>query len=190
MRTSPENQYHSGERKIAPAPLEKETLVDHKEALQQAPESLEDKHEKTDEARREALEKAQSIENIHKKAERVEQAERPKGRVIGQKERDISFNSTMKEVRTSMSPSSRAFSQFIHNKTVEKVSETVGASVARPNAILSGAIVAFALTLALYLIAKNLGYVLSGFETIGTFVLGWAIGLTYDFLKVMVTGRK
>jgi hypothetical protein len=41
-----------------------------------------------------------------------------------------------------------------------------------------------------YLIAKNLGYVLSGFETIGAFAIGWIIGVLYDYFRVMVTGKK
>lgn len=89
-----------------------------------------------------------------------------------------------------MSPSARAFSKVIHNKAVEKVSDVGAATVARPNAILSGAIFAFVLTLGVYLIAKHLGYPLSGFESIGAFILGWILGIVYDFLKVMITGRK
>ena len=96
----------------------------------------------------------------------------------------------MKEVRSQMSAPSRTFSKVIHNKTVEKVSDGVGATIARPNAILSGAIFAFVLTLGVYLLAKNLGYPLSGFETIAAFILGWMLGIAYDFLKVMITGRK
>jgi hypothetical protein len=103
--------------------------------------------------------------------------------------RETSFNATMSEIRTQMSAPSRAFSKVIHNKTVETVSEAVGNTVARPNAILSGAIFAFALTLAVYLVAKNLGYPLSGFESIGAFIVGWLVGIIYDFLKVMITGR-
>ncbi|HMH70561.1 MAG TPA: hypothetical protein VK502_04120 [Candidatus Saccharimonadales bacterium] len=105
-------------------------------------------------------------------------------------ERDASFNMTMDEVHTQMSAPSRAFSKIIHNKTVERVSDATAATIARPNAILSGAVFAFVLTLGVYLVAKNLGYPLSGFETIGAFVLGWIIGILYDFLKVMITGRK
>jgi hypothetical protein len=96
----------------------------------------------------------------------------------------------MDEVRSQMSAPSRSFSKVIHNKGVEKTSEVVGSTIARPNALLSGAIFAFVLTLIVYLVAKNIGYPLSGFETIAAFVLGWALGIAYDFIKVMVTGRR
>lgn len=84
----------------------------------------------------------------------------------------------------------RTFSKFIHNPAVEKASEVMGSTVARPNSILSGAIVAFFAVLAVYLIAKHYGYVLSGFETIGAFIVGWLVGALYDFFRVMITGKK
>jgi hypothetical protein len=142
-------------------------------------------------ARAEALEKANSVEKTQdSKNERPSSspAERRNG-PIGKAERKASFAATMDEVQSQMTTPSRAFSKVIHNKTVEQVSEATGNTIARPNALLSGAVFAFALTLAVYLVAKNIGYPLSGFESIGAFVLGWAIGLLYDFIKVMVTGR-
>lgn len=143
-----------------------------------------------DAARHEALEAAQSIERETASVERsASPAERRSG-PISRDQRDASFKATMSEVQSQMSAPSRAFSKVIHTKGVEKASEVVGSTLARPNALLSGAIFAFTLTLAVYLIAKNIGYELSGFESIGAFILGWIIGLVYDFIKVMITGRK
>lgn len=115
----------------------------------------------------------------------------PKRRgTISKKEKDASFKRHMQQVQSEMPAPQRAFSKFIHSKPIEKTSEFVGATVARPNAILSGAIVAFILVLAVYLIAKSLGYVLSGFETIAAFIVGWILGILYDFFRVMITGKK
>lgn len=108
---------------------------------------------------------------------------------ISKKEREASYSRTMKKVQSELSGPSRTFSKVIHNKVVEQVSETVGATVARPNAIASGAIAAFLATLALYYIAKNIGYQLSGFETIGAFAAGWLVGILFDYLRVMITGK-
>jgi hypothetical protein len=44
--------------------------------------------------------------------------------------------------------------------------------------------------LALYVFAKTLGFTLSGFETIGAFVIGWIIGILFDFLRAMITGKQ
>jgi hypothetical protein len=144
----------------------------------------------------------ESIEVAHEKAlelakekEPIKEQERPSSPAerrgpIGKKEQDVAFQTTMKEVRSQMSAPSRVFSKFIHNKVVEKTSEVVGGTVARPNALLTGAIFAFVLTLGVYLIAKNFGYPLSGFETIAAFILGWILGILFDFVKLMATGRK
>ncbi len=101
-----------------------------------------------------------------------------------------SYKKTMKETQAQMSAPSRAFSKTIHNPVVEKTSEVVGSTIARPNAILAGSMSAFILTLVIYLVAKYYGYPLSGFETIAAFILGWAIGLLIDYLRVMITGKR
>jgi hypothetical protein len=192
MNNSPEkNSLNPEQREVNTEALEK-AGEEHRERLREDLERAKDHKEDLDEARHEALEKASSIEHEKKEEDKqreVSPAEKRKG-PIGKAEREASFNTTMQEVQSQMSGPSRAFSKVIHNKTVEKVSEVAGDTIARPNAMLSGAIFAFLLTLAVYLVAKNLGYPLSGFETIGAFILGWVIGILYDFLKVMITGRK
>lgn len=188
------NQERSSQRpeKEASKELEQAGIEQREKIREQLERSGEKTHETVDDARHEALERATSRE-VEKETEQIRQeslAERRTTGPIGKTERDVSFQTTMTEVRSQMSAPSRAFSKVIHNKTVEKVSEATGSTIARPNALLSGAVCAFVLTLAVYLIAKNLGYPLSGFESIGAFILGWSIGITYDFLKVMTTGRK
>jgi hypothetical protein len=96
----------------------------------------------------------------------------------------------MREVRSHMSAPSRAFSKVIHNPAVEKTSDALGNTVARPNAILSGSLFAFLFTLAVYLIARYSGYPLSGTETIASFILGWVLGLIYDYVRLLVLGRS
>lgn len=109
---------------------------------------------------------------------------------ISKKEKTVAYKKHMKQLQAELPVPERAFSKIIHSPVVEKTSEFIGGTVARPNAILSGAIVAFFLVLAVYLVAKNLGYVLSGFETIGAFIIGWVIGILYDYFKVLVTGKR
>ena len=100
------------------------------------------------------------------------------------------FNDTMTQIRGEMKAPSRAFSKVIHAKPVEKASEAVGATVARPNALLAGGIGAFVLTLAVYLVATHFGYRLSGFESIGAFILGWIAGMLVDYARVLATGKR
>lgn len=103
---------------------------------------------------------------------------------------DESFDKTMNLVRNDLSSSGRILSKVIHNKKMEITSDIVGNTIVRSNAVLFGAFAAFALTLATYIIAKSIGYPLSGSETILAFVLGWLIGLLFDYLRALTTGKS
>lgn len=154
--------------------------------------SVENGEKAVENAKIEALKEAISVErsSAEKKSKEPSSPAKRRHGVVSKQEKKANYRKTMKRVQADMPPAQRAFSKFIHNPAVEKTSEALGNTVARPNAILSGAMVAFILVLAVYLIAKHFGYVLSGFETIGAFIAGWAIGILYDFFKVMITGKK
>lgn len=152
---------------------------------------IESNEQTAEKAKIEAQELALSVEKggAEKKKKEASPAGRRHG-VVSQKEKATSYAHTMKRVQTELPPIQRGFSKVIHNPIVEKTSEVVGSTVARPNAILAGAVVAFFAVLAVYLTAKHFGYVLSGFETIGAFIVGWILGILYDFFRVMITGKK
>lgn len=152
--------------------------------------SAEHSREKVEDARKEALELAGKIEKEQSVAEDQESSKQERRGPISKKDKDASFNATMSEIRTHMPAPARAFSAFIHNKTVEKVSDAVGSTVARPNAILSGAVFAFLFTLVIFLVARHNGYPISGSETIASFALGWILGLLFDYIRVLVLGKK
>ena len=103
--------------------------------------------------------------------------------------RKKAYESIMHQARSEMSAPSRAFSKVIHNPVIEKTSELAGKTIARPNAILSGAVFAFLLTTLVYLIARLNGYPLTGTETIASFIIGWILGNVYDFVRAAFTGR-
>jgi len=152
---------------------------------------IESSEKKEARARVEALETAVKIEKGS--AEKEKQAKSAPTRrrgAISKKEKEASFKKHMKDVQAQLPVRERAFSKLIHNPVVEKTSEFIGATIARPNAILAGAVVAFFAVLGVYLLARNLGYVLSGFETIAAFAIGWVIGLLYDYFRTMITGKK
>jgi hypothetical protein len=193
MSNNLENPGHSADKHIknpevvseSEATLHKERI---REQLERAGEKSPEENKET-EARHEALKQATSLEKEEK--QRVSPSiERRKDGPLSKKKLDQSYTATMQEVQSQMTPSERAFSKVIHNKAIERTSEVAGNTFARPNALLSGAIFAFVITLSIYLIAKNIGFPLSGFESISAFILGWTIGLLFDFLKVMITGRK
>lgn len=106
------------------------------------------------------------------------------------RDKNAKFDAIMQDAQSQMSPTERAFSKVIHNPLVEKVSDVGAKTVARPNAILTGSMMAFALVLSVYLIARHYGYPLSGTETIVAFVFGWILGLMFDYFKAMFTGGR
>lgn len=139
-------------------------------------------------ARREALEQAASAE---KKANKQEKQGSPlEHRPATKREREASYERTMDEVRSQLSAPSRVFSNVIHNPVIEKVSDAIGGTVARPNAILSGAVFAFLFTLVAYVVARIYGYPLSGAETLASFGLGWVLGLVFDYVRLLVFGKN
>jgi hypothetical protein len=93
-------------------------------------------------------------------------------------------------VQNEMSAPARAFSKVIHNPAVERISDAVGSTVARPDAILSGSACACIVVLGLYLFAKYYGFSLTGFETIGAFIAGWSLGIVFDFLRRLFAGKR
>lgn len=111
-------------------------------------------------------------------------------RKVTKKQKDTEYKKTMKAIQSEMSAPSRTFSKVIHNPVVEKTSEVVGSTIARPNAILAGSTTAFIAVAIVYLIAKQYGYVLSGFESIAAFVLGWLVGIAFDYIRLLIRGAK
>jgi len=144
---------------------------------------------RTERIRLEAMESAVSTESKVKNKSEKETTSSRRG-PLGKKQREKSFKQTINQVQSQLPANSRVFSQIIHNKSVEKVSDVLGSTIARPDAILAGAFVAFILTLLTYTVAKTIGYALSGFETIAAFIIGWLIGIIYDYLKILITGKK
>lgn len=117
-------------------------------------------------------------------------ARKPLPKLHSKRDRDASYKKTMRQVQSELSPAERTFSKLIHNKAVEKTSDTVGKTIARPNALLAGSFSAFVLVSVVYAVSRTIGYQLSGFETIAAFVAGWVLGLLYDYLRIMIRGRS
>ncbi len=101
-----------------------------------------------------------------------------------------SFDNQMKAVRDELGLGGKITSKIIHSPFIEAVSNFVSSTLARPNALLSGSITAFIAVTVLYILAKHYGFQLSGFETIGAFILGWIVGTFYDYLVTIFRRRK
>lgn len=189
MSNNPE-ELQSGAERTVEAPRSAERRAEELQSKERTVESPRDAEATAERLKQEAMESAVSREagGAEKKRGSDSPARRRGG--ISKADKKASYKKHMNDVQRELSPGSRAFSKVIHNPIVEKTSEVVGGTVARPNAILAGAVSAFILTLAVYLTARTIGYTLSGFETIAAFIVGWIIGIIYDYLRLIVTGKK
>ena len=185
---NPEVIKPSGEHGVEARDAAGEQLKKLQEQMERKAETGENKVETVDSARRET-EAAFSRESGKESRSGGEPTASAVGHATKRQRKD-SYAATMKQIQSEMNASSRAFSKFIHNPSVEKLGDAVGSTVARPNAVLAGSMAATFLTLFIYIIAKQYGYRLSGFETMGAFFVGWSLGLIYDYARILVAGRR
>lgn len=100
------------------------------------------------------------------------------------------FQRTMSQARSHLNPVSRLFSLFIHLRPLEHLSSTLGATLARPLAILCGALGMVIAIVILYGTAKTVGYAVSGSEGIIGFILGWSCGVIIDVVRSLLSKRR
>lgn len=161
--------------------------------------SLENSVEQSPEARAEAIEnaRAEATKEALMSKERGGAENKSGGeptassvRKVTKKQKAVEYKKTMTAIQSEMSVPARTFSKVIHNPVVEKTSDIVGSTIARPNALLAGSTAAFIMVALVYMVAKQYGYVLSGFETIGAFILGWLVGISFDYIRLLVRGSR
>jgi hypothetical protein len=184
--SSPEHLSQSGERGheaigAAAAERQAELVQSHERTTDQSPEQ----HRQTVEhAASDAERQAVSLEKPP--TEQVANASdthtvRPSR---NRQAREKAYKSIMQHTQAEMKPAERTFSKVIHQPVVEKTSAVLGSTVARPNAILFGALFALILSGGVYALAKYYNYTLSGFEAIGAFIAGWLFGMLVDFARL------
>lgn len=168
------------------ADLSKEKAAEIERSLEKAVEK-EKSNAESENIEHEAIKIAARHEEQQEKKESKETKE---DKPLTKKDIEASYKKTLENVQDQLSAPSRAFSKVIHNPVVEKTSDAIGNTVARPNLIISGALGAIA-SVVVYFIAKRYGYLLSGSETIILFVAGWSIGAVIEYARVgFINNRK
>lgn len=162
-----------------------------KELAEKSGEKLEDR-ESGKSREHEARKETEAIFNKEQSAGEKKSGGEPNApsATIRREDRESNYKQTMRHVQDELSPPARMFSKVIHHPVVEKTSDAIGSTVARPNAILAGSITALLVVGCVYFIARTVGYELQGSETIISFACGWLLGILFDFFKVMVTGKR
>lgn len=97
------------------------------------------------------------------------------------------YDRTLSSIRNRLKKPDKTFSKVIHQPVIEKSSEIVGATVARPSGILFGGVFSFVGSLLSYLLAKRLGgelpYSIFALFFVGGFVFGVIVEYAWYFYK-------
>jgi hypothetical protein len=101
----------------------------------------------------------------------------------------LNYTHTMNTLRHQLEPMSRNFSKFIHTPIVEKTSEMLENTVARPSVAVGATWTALIVGSTFYLVARHYGYQLSGSELIFSFIVGAFVGLLIEGLVFMFRRR-
>lgn len=102
--------------------------------------------------------------------------------IVNKQLKDMAFSRSMVRTRKKLSAPSRAFSKVIHNPVIDKSSEAVGKTVARPSSMLAGAFVTFIGTSALLWATRYYGYEYNYLVFILLFVFGAVVGIAIEVL--------
>lgn len=102
----------------------------------------------------------------------------------------MAFSRAMTRTRKKLSAPSRAFSKVAHISAVDKPSEFIGKTVARPAGMMWGAIFAFVGTSALLWITRRYGYEYNYLVVILLFVGGAIFGTALEGLFYVIRGKK
>jgi hypothetical protein len=100
---------------------------------------------------------------------------------ITKEDKAHSFNSVMSHARQDLSKPERALSKFMHQPAVEKVSDIAGKTIARPSGAIGAAVFASAGIFIVYLLAKRIGFTLSGSEAPILVAVGFITGLLVEW---------
>lgn len=110
--------------------------------------------------------------------------------IINKQLKDMAFSRSMTRTRKKLSKPSRAFSKVVHTEVIDKSSEFIGKTIARPSGMLAGAFIAFVGTSALLWITRHYGYTYNYLLVILLFIGGMAIGLLGEGLLRLLRKNK
>ncbi len=102
----------------------------------------------------------------------------------------LNYAQTLASVQRKLTPLSRSFSRVIHTPIVEKTSEALENTVARPSVIFGATWTALIVGGIFYFTARMYGYALSGSELLFSFVVGAVLGLVLEGVWRVLSRRR
>lgn len=92
----------------------------------------------------------------------------------------LNYEQTLASVQRRLKPLSRGFSKLIHTPAIERTSDAVGSTIARPSVAAGSTWTALVVGLVFYFTARRYGYTLSGSELLISLVVGALLGLVLE----------
>lgn len=100
----------------------------------------------------------------------------------GKQLKDNHLKRSLRKIQGDLKPYQRPFSKFIHNNTVEQMSEISEKTIARPNGLLIGGLVSFLTSITVLIACKYYGYEYNYFIGLISFPVGFIIGLLGELI--------
>lgn len=180
-------QYRSHENTAEAHEIDKDLLHEREKNLEKIIEKGEKQKEseskKTIEHLRENVEDTAKSRSEKLNSEIDEnQSSAPSTTVYTQNVKKAAYNKELNRARKHMSKPQKTFSKFIHNPTIESVSEFSSKTVARPSGLLGGGIFAAFGTITLYIMSRYYGFEYNFFIYIILLVLGFLIGVCVELI--------
>jgi len=130
------------------------------------------------------LKKAVSTEEHARKNIVEKKSEHPV--FINKQLKDMAYSRALTRTRKHLSAPSRLLSTIVHSKALDRPSEAIGKTIARPSSMLGGAFVALVGTSLLLWITKKQGYEYNYLAVIVFFAGGMIVGLALESLYRLV----
>lgn len=158
----------------------------------QAHEKLQEAHEDGQKPSVEALinkvEKEALSSSEYRKEEKKPASSHPA--LVNKQLKDMAYSRALVRTRKHLSIASRVFSKAVHSKILDRPSESIGKTIARPSSMMGGAIVAFIGTSLLLWITKKYGYEYNYLAAVLLFGIGMILGLVVESLFKLVKKRR
>lgn len=103
--------------------------------------------------------------------------------------KEMAYNRALTRARKRLSVPSRAFSKVVHAKAIEKPSEAIGKTIARPSGMLGGAFFALVGSSVLLWISRHYGYEYNYLEDVLLFGIGMGVGIAIEGIIRLIRQR-
>lgn len=147
-----------------------------------AHESAAEREHKVESAENKQEQAADAREKIEKHREAHNQSEAKPEPIVTPYDKLRAYRHTLASLQHRLKPSQRRFSRFIHAPIVERTSDALAATVARPSVSLGATVTAALVGGFFYLTARQTGFLLSGSEFIFSLLVGGILGFGIEVL--------